>query len=167
MTFNKLKIALASSALVALSMGSTGAQAATDTATATANILEVVTVTQNANLNFGTIVPDSGVGATSGTVAISAAGTRTCAANLVCSLATTAAGFDVTGSTGQTVDVSVPASVTLNGGGSSMSATLSGSAATIVLDGTDAFTVGGTLTVGVDQTSASYTGTFTVTVDYQ
>ncbi|MEP6104101.1 DUF4402 domain-containing protein [Parasphingorhabdus sp.] len=41
------------------------------------------------------------------------------------------------------------------------------SASTITLDGTDGFTVGGTLSVGANQADGAYVGTFGVTVNYQ
>jgi len=160
-----VKAALASSVLAASVMGAGAAQAATASADATANILEQVTVTSDgSDLAFGTIV----TGTAASTVAVDSAGAVTCGAGLVCSGTTTAAGFDVTGTTGETVDVSADASVTLtNPGGDTMSATLSPSVASIVLDGTDAFSVGGTLSVGASQADGLYEGTFDVTVDYQ
>ncbi len=158
-----IKAALASSVLVASVMGANAAQAATASADATANILEQVSVTNTADLDFATIVTS----AAASTVVVSSAGAVTCGAGLVCSGTTAAAGFDVSGSTGQTVDVSVDANVTLNSGGNSMTASLAASSATLVLAGSDSFTVGGTLSVGANQADGAYTGTFDVTVDYQ
>jgi len=158
-----IKAAAAASVLAVSTMGVTAAHAATASADATANILQQVTVTNTSDLDFATIV----TGAAASTVAVDSAGAVTCGAGLVCSGTTTAAGFDVTGTTGQTVDVSSDASVTLNSGANSMTATLATSVATIVLDGTDAFTVGGTLSVGAGQADGAYVGTFNVTVDYQ
>lgn len=161
----KSKVAIASTILAA-ALASTSANAATANADATATILEQVTVTKSSDLDFGTIV----VGATGGTVDISTAGARTCGAALVCSGAVTAAAFDITGTSGEVVDVTVDASVTLNSGGNSMTAALTSSDASITLDGTaanDAFTVGGLLTVGASQAAGDYTGNFDVTVDYQ
>lgn len=162
MKIQMMKAALAASVLT-LGMTAVSAQAATATADARATILSPVVVTKTSDLEFGVIAN----GTSGGTVTVSTAGARTCGAGLVCSGAVTAAGFGVVGVTAQTVGISVPANVTLNGGGSSMTATLSASDATIVLDGTDAFTVGGVLTVGAAQASGAYTGTFTVTVNYQ
>jgi len=158
-----IKTAAAASVLAASVMGANAAHAATASADARANILQQVTVTNTSDLDFATIV----TGAVASTVVVSSAGAVTCGAGLVCSGTTTAAGFDVTGTTGQTVDVSSDASVTLNSGGNSMTASLATSVATIVLDGTDAFTVGGTLSVGAGQADGAYVGTFNVTVDYQ
>jgi hypothetical protein len=159
-----MKAAVASSVLAVSVMGANAANAATASADARANILQQVTVTSDgSDLDFGTIVS----GAAASTVAVSSAGAVTCGGGLVCSGATTAAGFDVTGTTGETVDVSSDASVTLTGPTSTMTASLTPSAATILLDGTDAFTVGGTLNVGASQADGAYVGTFNVTVNYQ
>lgn len=159
-----IQAALASSVLVASVMGATAARADTATADARANILAQVSVDSDGSaLDFGTIV----TGATSSTVAVNAAGTVTCGSGLVCSGTTSAAGFDVSGTTGETVDVSVDPSVTLTGPSGTMTASLVASNATIVLDGTDAFTVGGILNVGANQADGAYVGTFNVSVDYQ
>lgn len=159
-----MKAAVASSVLAVSVMGANAAHAATASADARANILQQVTVTSDgSDLDFGTIVS----GAAASTVAVSSAGAVTCGAGLVCSGATTAAGFNVTGTTGETVDVSSDAAVTLTGPTSTMTASLTPSAATILLDGTDAFTVGGTLNVGASQADGAYVGAFNVTVNYQ
>ncbi|MEP3914814.1 MAG: DUF4402 domain-containing protein [Parasphingorhabdus sp.] len=159
-----IKAALASSVLAASVMGANAAQAATASADARANILQQVTVTSDgSDLDFGTIV----TGATASSVVISSAGALTCGTGLVCSGTTSAAGFDVTGTTGETVPVSSDSSVTLTGPSDTMSASLTPSASTITLDGTDGFTVGGTLSVGANQADGAYVGTFGVTVNYQ
>lgn len=160
-----IKATLASSVLAASVMGAGAAHAATASADASANILEQVQIDKTSDLGFGTIV----TGTSASTVAIAANGDRTCGAVLVCSGATSAAGFDVTaGTTGRTVNVSSDNSVTLtNPDGDIMTASLSPSVTTIVLDGTDSFTVGGTLSVGANQADGLYEGSFDVTVDYQ
>ncbi len=160
-----IKAAVASSILAASVMGAGAAQAATASADATANILEQVTVTSDgSDLAFGTIV----TGTAASTVAVASDGTATCGTGLVCTGTTSSAGFDVTGTTGETVDVSADATVTLtNPDGDDMTASLSPSVSTIVLDGTDGFAVGGTLNVAANQADGLYEGTFSVTVDYQ
>ncbi|VAV92640.1 hypothetical protein MNBD_ALPHA04-810 [hydrothermal vent metagenome] len=159
-----IKAALASSVLAASVMGANAAHAATASADARANILAQVSVTSDgSDLDFATIV----TGAAASTVVVASDGTLTCGTGLVCSGTATAAGFTVSGTTGQTVDVSSDASVTLSSGANTMSATLAPSVTSIVLDGTDAFSVGGTLSVAANQADGAYTGTFNVTVDYQ
>ena len=159
-----IKAAVASSVLAASVMGANAAHAATASADARANILAQVSVASDgSDLDFATIV----TGAAASTVVVAADGTRTCGTGLVCSGTATAAGFTVSGTTGQTVDVSSDASVTLTSGANTMSAALSPSVTSIVLDGTDGFSVGGTLNVAANQADGAYTGTFDVTVDYQ
>ncbi len=160
-----MKAALASSVLVASVMGANAANAATASADAKANILQQVTVTSDgSDLDFGTIVS----GAAAGTVLVNAAGAATCSASIVCSGATSAAGFNVSGTESATVGVSTDASVTLtNANSDTMSASLTPNVTSIVLDGTDAFVVGGTLSVAANQADGAYVGNFDVTVSYQ
>ncbi len=162
MTNRFMKAALAGTVFAA-AFASTGAQAATATASAKAQILTQITVTKTADLDFATIVS----AASASTVVVSPAGLRTCGAGLVCTGTATAAGFGIAGTTGSIVTIASDASVTLNSGANSMTAALLTSAATRTLTGTDSFTVGGTLAVAANQAAGAYTGTFTVTVNYQ
>jgi len=141
----------------------TGANAATATATARAQILQPLTVTQAADLDYATIV----TGAAASTVVVTPAGARTCGVGLVCSGTATAARFNVVGTIGQIATVSVPATVSLTSGANSMSSTLVSSTALMTLAATNSFNVGGTLSVGANQADGAYSGTFTVTVNYQ
>lgn len=157
---------VAAGSVLALGLVSGAANAATADGTARATILQQVTVTNTSDLQFGTVAIGTGGGA----VTVATGGARTCAATLVCSGATTSAGFSVSGATGMNVGISVPGSVTLTEtGGATMSATLASSATSLTLLGTaaDAFRVGGTLNVGGTQAAGAYAGTFTVTVNYQ
>ncbi|VWX60478.1 conserved exported hypothetical protein [Sphingorhabdus sp. 109] len=159
-----MKAALASSVLLASVVGANAAEAATASADARANILKQVTVDSNdVDLNFGTII----TGATASTVVVSTGGVSTCGTGLVCSGTTTAAGFTINGTSGETVDISVDPSVTLTGPSGTMTAALTSSDSTLVLDGTDSFAVGGTLSVAANQADGAYSGTFSVSVDYQ
>ena len=164
MNKNVLKAVIAGSLVASLGLGATAAHAATASATAKAKILRQVTLTNTTDLQFGTIVSSP----TASTVVVSTAGTRTCGASLVCSGASTAAGFNVTGTNGQVVSVSVPASVTLTSGTFSMVADLATSATSLTLaSNAGSFSVGGTLNVAADQDDGDYAGTFNVTADYQ
>ena len=167
-----IKAALASSVLAASVMGASAANAATAQADAKANILEQVSVASNGvDLDFATIVSAP----TASTVTVNALGVRTaCSGGAVCSGTTTAAGFTIGGTTGQTVTIDADATVTLTNttgtGGETMVATLTESAATHVITGvaaTDVFSVGGSLAVGANQVDGAYEGTFDVDVDYQ
>lgn len=156
--------ALALVGVATLGFGATAANAATASADAKAKILSPIVVTKTADLDYATIV----TGASPATVQVSTAGARTCGAGLVCTGTATAAGFSIVGTVGEVVTVSVPATVSLTSGPNNMSSTLvSSSAATMTLAATNAFTVGGTLSVAGNQPDGVYAGAFTVTVNYQ
>ena len=168
MKIQMLKALVATTALAAMGLGATAANAATADGTARAKILRQVTVTNTSDLQFGTIV----TGAAASTVGVSTAGARTCGGGLVCSGTTTAANFNIVGTAAQIVTISVPGTVSLTSGANSMSATLVSSSAptnlaTLSAGGTASFTVGGTLSVGAAQADGDYAGTFTATVNYQ
>ena len=165
MKIQMLKAIVATTTLAALGLGATAANAATATATAKAKILRQVTVTNTSDLQFGIIV----TAPSASTVVVSTAGGRTCGAVLVCTGATTAAGFTIAGTTGQVVTVSVPTSATLTEtGGATMTASLTTPPATILLAASaGAFSVGGTLAVAANQQDGDYSGTFVATVNYQ
>jgi hypothetical protein len=156
----------AGTAVAAVTLGATGASAATATANASANIVQAITITEDDALDFATIVP----GAAASTVQISAAGARTCGAGLTCSGTHSAGNFTASGTANQPVAFGVDASTTLTSGANSMSVTgLALSAATGTTDaGGDAtFSVGGTLNVGANQAAGLYTGTYNVSANYQ
>ncbi len=73
----------------------------------------------------------------------------------------------MTGASGATYSVTIPATVSLTGPGSAMTVTLTDPGAGTLTGGTDTFNVGGTLAVGASQTAGSYSGTYTVSVNYQ
>jgi hypothetical protein len=160
-----MKRALLGAAIAALAMNAPAAQAASATGTAKAKILRQITLTNTSDLQYATIIS----GATAATVAVSTGGTRTCAAALTCTGTATAANFNVAGTEGAVVVVGGDSSVTLTGSlGGTMASTLTYSAPTITLGATGgSFQVGGTLSVGANQASGDYTGTFNVTANYQ
>lgn len=124
------------------------------------------TVTKVANLVFGKIVR----GASSGTISISTAGARTCPAPLTCYGSVSAAQFTIAGTNNRDVSISVSPSVTLTAsGGGTMTASLTNSATRLRIrsNSTNAFAVGGSLTINGSQAAGNYTGTFTVTVNYR
>jgi len=170
MKFNMIKSALVGSAILAVSFAASSAQAATNSATAnaTAKIISAITVTKNTDLNFGTAVSN----VTGGTVAVSnaVAATQTCTGVTCTGGGQTSAQFSISGAAATTAVITVPTTaITLTSGTNTMTALLSSSAPTLALLGTaaDAFQVGGTLTVGTNQATGSYSGTFTVSVAYQ
>jgi len=162
--FNRKFAAAASAALVFA-----GSQAYADSANfgASANILEALQLVKNTDLSFATIVPDS---ASSGTVTVSPAGARTCPAPLTCSGVVSAADFSISGASGATYTLGLPSSADISDGTNTMlvdnfTSSLGGPTGTLT-GGAGAFQLGATLNVGAAQATGTYTGTFTVTVDY-
>jgi len=166
MTRKLYAAALAGSAVLAVTLGAASANAATASATATANVVQAITISQTAGLNFGTIVP----GASASTVAVDTGSVRTCGAGLTCSGSAASGAFTATGTGGQTVLISNDAGTTLSSGANSMTVTgLTASTASAVLSGggSTSFTVGGTLNVGANQAAGVYNGNYNVNVVYQ
>jgi hypothetical protein len=174
-----LRNAVAGVAIASLGFASAASAATTDSADVQAEILTALSVDMDPaddTLDFGTIADGGIAGATNLTVD-TADTLVACPANLVCGGTTASPTFNITGLTGMTVDVSFAnASETLNHTGVppvGMLSTLTASAFTtslvgnsIVLDGTDSFTVGGTLTVNPNQAPGVYLGSVTVNVAY-
>jgi len=158
-------------------MGMSNAALAQDaSATATAEVLEVLTLTNTAGLDFGTMIVD-GVGS----VSLAADGTLDCsAADIVCSGTTAVAAFDVTGTANQAVTINLPTgNIDLNHpdftGASvgehtiELNTFVSNAAGNeITLDGAGEgdFTVGGTINFDGSEVAGIYTGSFDVSVEY-
>lgn len=157
-----------------IAAGGAFAQSNQATASATANVISGISITNTAQLVFGSIVAGS-----SGTVILSAA-SPTVRTGTVATVygSPTAAAFNVTGDGAKAYSVSLSsttATLTRAGGGtvavssltpSCASCTLSGSTGTQV---TDPLYVGGTLTLAGTEVAGTYTNAsaFTVTVAYQ
>lgn len=161
----KLQLLAAASAALLLSAP---AQAADADASAGAEIIAPLQIANVDALYFGTIAPSLSSG---DTVVVNAAGARTCGAELTCLTDDhTAASFNVTGEADNVYTITLPSSVSIgNGAGASMTVnafTGSQNTGTLVA-GADSFTVGGTLNVAANQAAGEYTGTFSVTVEYQ
>jgi Mat/Ecp fimbriae major subunit len=156
------KIALLGAAAIA--MVSTGANAATTSATAEVDILAPVTLAQTAGLDFGVVA----AGGAAGSVTLTpASDVRTCT-GVACVGAANRGAFSVVGANGYTVVITVAPTTTLTGTGSPMSLSLLSSTPTVIASGLpQTFHVGGTLAVGAAQTAGSYTGTYSVSAEYQ
>lgn len=163
MTINMKKVTVLG-AVMAAALYAGQAQAANSvSAGATVEIAAPIAVTQDTALAFGNIGPS----ATAGTVTISLAGAQSVTGGVTALGGTVAAGeFTVTGASGATYSVTVDASVNLTGPGT-MTATLTNDGGGSLTGGTDTFNVGGTLAVGANQAAGSYTGTYSVAVNYQ
>ncbi|WP_210546570.1 DUF4402 domain-containing protein [Rhodoferax sp. PAMC 29310] len=161
------------------------------TAAVNATVLAPIVITKNVDLNFGTFAPDK---ETAGTVVIAATnGARSVSGGVfVPSTATAAAGaaasFGIAGDAGATFSIALPTSdITLTNltgaGGETMSvaatsltaavggasvAITSGAGTSALISGAATLTVGGTLTVGLNQVPGVYTNAagLPVTVAY-
>jgi hypothetical protein len=141
---------------------------------ANAQILGAIALTVGDPLEFGGIIPD---GSASGTVEITTAGVRnlTTVTGVTASTTPSAASYSVTGTGLVPYTITIPTTSfnitnTTGSGAETMAVTAMTCSGTLnhifASDGTDAFTVGGTLTVGAAQVPGLYTGTFDVTVEY-
>ena len=159
------KLLISAGALAALAFTTPALAANTATANATVNIVSPLSLTKDADLNFGTIVgPFAGE-----VVHVDTAGARNCG-GLTCSGTFGAAAFTVTGTANQDVVLTIPNSVTLSG---SVSGTLNVDMSTDkpadpTLDGTGtaSFSVGGKLTIPGGTVDGVYSNTFDVTANY-
>lgn len=174
-----MKKLIASVAIAAglLAGGTAFAQAAntdSETATGSVTIIRPLTITKNSDLAFGRIVqPRTGTGtvalANTGNSVVAAAG-----AVALTGITTSRAQFTVDGEGGQVVTTSIPSTVSLDNGPSSIvvalapdfgsTVTLSGALAAA---GSSTLNVGGSFNLPSTQTPGAYTGSFTVTVAYQ
>ena len=146
----------------------TSAQAQSADAGAGAKIIAPLEISNTADLYFGTIAPSTTV---ADSVVVLADGSRKCGPALTCLTADhTAAAFAVTGEADAFYTIALPSEIKIvNDKGTAMRVSdFNGSkSGGQLLSGEDAFTVGGTLDVGVRQEAGKYTGSFTVAVEYQ
>ncbi len=163
---NKLNITRTLTAISLAIAAVAPAQADTKTASATATVIVPLTITKTADLRFGSFAPT----ASAGSVTISTGGARS-SSNVQLSALNVggAAGFSVAGDTTATYAITLPGSATLTNGANSMtigSFTSNPSATGTLVAGAGTVAIGGTLAVGASQAAGSYTGTFSVTMDY-
>jgi hypothetical protein len=160
-------------AIVLLALTTAPAQAASPSAqaNATAKIYHPLTIAKTSNLDFGVIVI-SGTSFAAETVTLNTAGSVTCGGgtNLVCSGSPTAARFHLAGNDNALVTVSSP---TFNlTGPSTLAVTPSSTSQTVNLGASGSTTgvdvdLGGAINVGSATPEGVYSGTWTVTADYQ
>jgi hypothetical protein len=143
------------------------ANAAQVTATTTANIVKPVQLTKIQDMDYGTLLVSNYTGTRN--VVMTRAGAVTCPVEITCSGATKQARFNVQGTNKMVVGITVSSGGLVNGSStipftpdviSSLTLTNSGA------PGTDV-DIGGTLTVDGSVPGGLYTGTLTITADYQ
>lgn len=161
------KLSLASVIALGFIASASVANAADATANASAEIQQAIVITENTAMDFATIVADPAgdtvtltpIGGISSTGASTFSGTPA------------AGDFSVTGTPSAAVTISYSAGDTLTGPGAAMPLGTfvhnAGGSPAFSGAGALAFNVGANLTVGAAQTGGSYTGTYTLTVDYQ
>jgi Mat/Ecp fimbriae major subunit len=168
-----MRIALMCGALLA----SAGAQAATQTSTTKVVALRPIMLVNSTSLDFGSVVP----GLTNGTVTInSRTGVRTRTVVTLVGSTFSRARFVAAASVGRIVTLTVNApTITLTSGANTMTVnTLRVSADggavrtfgqnyTIPASGTITFDVGGRLNVTANKPAGLYSGTFSLTLNYQ
>lgn len=138
---------------------------------ASATVVRTLAVTSTSELSFGTFA----AGNTSGTLVMGATGNRTATGGvtLVAANPGSQATVNLAGTPGTSYSVSLPTSVQLATATSSATMTLASFTTTLVASqgslntgGTGSFGVGGTLTVSANQPIGTYSGNFTVTLNY-
>lgn len=169
--------ATAALALTVLAVPAFAQSTASASGSGTATIIRGLSVTNNANMAFGTIVRPSAGG---NSVAVSTAGARSITgggdAVALGSTSASAAVFTVAGEGGQSISVGVPASFSMLNGSDSLLVTTSndlvGSASAQLLSGSLGGSgslvvkVGGSFPVTTTTATGTYTGSFTVSSNY-
>ena len=166
----------------AVGMGSAAQAQVSDNADATAEILAALQLTNDAGLDFGSLILNAT--STGGTVSVEANGVRTCNADVICGPAGTEqpAAFTVTGAANSSIDVTVQdltaSPVSLTHTGNTGSALAEHNIELTSLDdgslggfttfsGNESFNIGGVITLDGSEIAGTYQGEFTVTVSYQ
>ncbi len=160
---NTFKNAALATFFASLSLVSNQTLAATATGTANATVLTPIAITAGQTLEFGAFT------GAAGTVTVSTAGARSSTGSVV--LAPTngtvrQGTFSVTGSGSSTFAITYPSAFNITSGANNMSVTVSGPATGTLSGGSATINVGGTVTVSANQAAGNYTGTYTMTVEY-
>lgn len=147
------------------------AHAVTQSAAVNANVVKPLSLVWLQDLDLGavTLPPGTWSGAT---VGIAQGGAFTCTAQVVCTGATSAARFNVTGTNRMAVVVSAPNVILVNQSDPTKTLTLvTSSPAQLTLPNSGnqgvTFNVGGSIALSSTTVSGTYRGTMTVTVNYQ
>ena len=166
------KITITMLTITLLTFFSIDVMAQTENTDSGAKILAAMTITETADLDYGTMtVPE-----TAAEVQISDHGTIAVLSGTITLLSQAPtwhpATFDITGTANATYSITVPnnTAVKLTGAGTDMPiinfATSRGGSSTLDGSGDDFFSVGGTLQLENGQAAGTYTGTFDISVAY-
>jgi hypothetical protein len=169
------KLAIGVGALSAMTSIAHAQNSSTATASGSATIIQPISASSTSNLAFGTIVKPND--ATTATVSVDTSGTRSITGTAAGLGSATAAGFKIVGEGGSAYNVTVPGTIDLVSGtntlvvttadGSGGTGILGGAGASIGSTQTNTFGVGGSFNITSGTPSGAYTGTFTVTANYQ
>ncbi len=136
------------------------------TKTAKVTIFAPISISSSGDMDFGTMLTTG----TAGTVTVTPAGARSSVDVDLFAGTPAAASFDVTGRVGQAYSITFPSNATLTSGANTMTMDTfthdAGGSPQLSGSGSDTFNVGATLNVGATQASGTYSGTFSVTVNY-
>lgn len=150
-----------------LVIGAVPAQAAQVTGQAAIKVVKPLVLTKLQDLDFGTVTLSGAPG--SQTISISQAGVVTCPATVVCAGTPKAASFNIKGSARATVILTVP-NVTLSNGSDTIPFTANAPATVAIPNSGNAgttFGVGGSVAIVDTVEGGTYTGTVTITAEYQ
>ena len=172
---NKKLSLVVGAAIASAGLVSSSAYAANATASASATVLSPLTLTAGAAMNFGNVAAVTGAAST---VVLTPAGGTSSADGAVVSGTPAAGAFSVTGDDSLSYTILLPASTTLTGGTGpditvdNFTDSKGGTSATPATalntsGGADNCTVGATLNLADGQGSGTYSGTYSVTVNYE
>ncbi len=165
MTFISRAWPFASAAIMAIAATGASAAPASDSGTGRATVLQQITATNTADLDFGTIVP----GTSASTVQVLSNNVRTCGAGLTCSGTVSAPAWLVTTSPLRQLYWNGTPTVTVtNGTGDAMTVNLLNlnSVHNMPASGSDTIRIGAILNIGANQPDGDYVGVFTVDFSY-
>ena len=136
--------------------------------TANATVRRSLVVTKNSDLVFGSMLVPTGTGAVIIDATTGARTTSGVAPVLITGPAFSRASFTLTGETGTTFTISVPATFTITNGTTTLTITTSSTATgtQTLTGGTFALGIGGSLAVAASNTRGGYTGSLSATLTY-
>jgi hypothetical protein len=149
----------------------TPAGAATATAQVNASVIKPLGLTSTRDMTFGSLLLGTGTW-TNESVTIDQNGALTCPSDVACSGTPTSALFKVSGSNNMSVTISAPDVTMVNAANSSQTIVMHPNApASVAVNNSGpngaTFGVGGSMTLSSTTPDGNYSGTLTVTVNYQ